>query len=458
MTETVQAVALQNGDGVAHSGCGATPTGSQETQTVIDVANAETMEMIGTGSDVRRLAANALPIGDSNRLNKRASELGVGADDGEWCRIDESPRSEQTLSQVLDTFINQMTLENPRVLGFPGNRDFRYSHLAGLLDHFINNSGDPTGSEQSNLNSKPFERAAVGFLAELSNARPADTYGYLTSGGSEANLFGLDRGCTLLPDARIYASAAAHYSIRKNARLLGKELVIVPCDDDGRLDPRALARVCRDTAGRGAVVVATIGTTMSGAIDDVAAVSESAAEAGDVHVHLDAALSGLLIPFTAEGPSWGFASPAVGSLAISMHKALGMPVPCAVALCRSYLVDRMVQAEYLGTTDNTLGCSRSGLASALAWYALASKGRAGLAESARTTLANAEFAAKKLDDIGAHPVLLPSSITVVFDRPAEWVCRKYHLATEGDRAHIVTVGHVTREVINELCLDIQECR
>jgi histidine decarboxylase len=445
----------QNGDGVSRS---AMLTGSQETQTVIEVANAQTMEMMGRGSGVRLLADNALPTGDSNRSNKRTSELGVGADDGEWCQIGEAPRSEQTLTQELDTFITQMRLEKPRVLGFPGNRDFRYGHLAGLLDLFINNSGDPAGSEQSNVNSKPFERAAVRFLAELSNAEPARTYGYLTSGGSEANLFGLDRGCALLPDAPIYASAAAHYSIRKCARLLGKELVTVKCDEDGRLDPHALARVCRDDAGRGAVVVATIGTTMAGAIDDVAAVSESAVAAGDVYVHLDAALTGLLIPFTAEGPSWGFASPAVGSLAISMHKALGMPVPCAVALCRSHLIDRVLQAEYLGTTDSTIGCSRSGLASVLTWYALASKGRAGLAENARRTLANAEFAAKKLADIGANPMLLPFSITVVFDRPAEWVCRKYHLATEGERAHIVTVGHVTREVIDELCLDIQACR
>jgi histidine decarboxylase len=374
------------------------------------------------------------------------------------CRIGASPRSEQGLSQTLDTFITRMRLEKPYVLGFPGNLDFQYGHLAGLLDLFINNSGDPAGSEQSDINSKPFERAAVEFLAVLSNADPTSTYGYLTSGGSEANLFGLDRGCTLLPDARIYTSAGAHYSIRKNARLLGRELVVVTCDDDGRLDPRALARACRDDAGRGAIVVATIGTTMAGAIDDVAALSESAAAAGDVYVHLDAALSGLLVPFTAEGPSWGFASPTVGSLAISMHKALGVPVPCAIALCRSYLVEHVEQAEYLGTTDSTLVCSRSGLASVLTWYALASKGRAGLAENARAAIANAEFAAEKLADIGAHPMLLPSSITVVFDRPAEWVCRKYHLATEGRHAHIVTVRHVTREVIDELCLDIQECR
>ena len=38
VTETVQAVALQNGDGVWHFACGAMLTGSQETQTMIEVA------------------------------------------------------------------------------------------------------------------------------------------------------------------------------------------------------------------------------------------------------------------------------------------------------------------------------------------------------------------------------------------------------------------------------------
>jgi histidine decarboxylase len=67
-----------------------------------------------------------------------------------------------------------------------------------------------------------------------------------------------------------------------------------------------------------------------------------------------------------------------------MHKALGMPVPCALALCRSYLVDLRVQGEYVGATDSTLACSRSGLASVLLWYALASKGWTGLEAQARS--------------------------------------------------------------------------
>lgn len=457
MNEMVRAVAVPAGEGVRDPQRGASLTGSRPAPTVTDEPYAEIGEILSGGCGVHRSAAEASPIERFEWSSDRA--LGVDDGDIQRCQIEESPRSEQAVSQVLDTFIANMRLEKPRVLGFPGNLDFQYSHLAGLLDIFVNNVGDPGSIDKAEVGSKLLERAVIEFLAELSNARPASTYGYVTSGGSEANLFGLDRGCTVLPDARIYASAEVHYSIRKSARLLRKELVTVACDDGGCLDPSALGRLCRGDAGRGAVVVASIGTTMTGAIDDVAAIAEAAAAAGDVYIHLDAALGGLLIPFTAEGPSWGFASPAVGSLAVSMHKVLGMPVPCAVALCRSDLVDSFVQApEFVGPADSTLGCSRSGLAIMLLWYGLVSNGRAGLAARARTALNTAEFAAKKLADVGANPMLLPLSIVVVFDRPTEWVCHKYHLATEGDRAHIVTVGHVTREVIDELCVDIRESR
>ncbi|MBF6414022.1 aminotransferase class I/II-fold pyridoxal phosphate-dependent enzyme [Nocardia cyriacigeorgica] len=369
-------------------------------------------------------------------------------------RIGSSPPPPHTLLAQVDAFIADMRLEEPYVLGFPGNLDFEFSQLAGLLDIFVNNVGDPAGRDKSGVGAKAMERAAVDFLAELANGDPAQTYGYIAAGGSEANLFGLDRGATLLPDAAIYCGRSAHYSIRKNARLMRKQLVVVDSDSQGRMDPAALERACRRRRGAGAVVVATIGTTMTGAIDDVDALAAAASAAGAVYLHADAALSGLIVPFTDRGPGWGFARREVGSVSISMHKALGMPVACAAALCRSELVDSRVHGEYIGAPDSTLACSRSGLAAVLTWYALAAKGRNGLAEAAWRSLRNAEYAAGQLAAAGLRPQLHPGSIVVVFDRPAEWVCRKYHLATEGDRAHIVTVPHVTREIIDEMCGDI----
>ncbi|MFE7799564.1 hypothetical protein [Nocardia sp. NPDC057440] len=151
-------------------------------------------------------------------------------------RIGRSPRPEEELLSQLDAFITGMRGEEPYVLGFPGNLEFSFSRLGGLLDVLINNVGDPGSADKSDINAKAMERAVVDFMARLANGSPDRTYGYVTSGGSEANQFGLDRGCTLLPDARVYCSQAAHYSIRKNARLMRKELVVIGCDAQDRMD------------------------------------------------------------------------------------------------------------------------------------------------------------------------------------------------------------------------------
>jgi histidine decarboxylase len=85
---------------------------------------------------------------------------------------------------------------------------------------------------------------------------------------------------------------------------------------------------------------------------------------------------------------------------------------------------------------------------------LAAQGMSGLELMARNSLEMAERAVEKLADIGLHPTRNPLSIMVNFDRPAEWICRKYHLATVGDRARVVTVSHVRKQVIDEMCHDI----
>ncbi|WP_228000513.1 hypothetical protein [Nocardia australiensis] len=53
-------------------------------------------------------------------------------------------RPEHELFEHLDTFIDGMRAEEPYVVGFPGNLEFRFARLAGLLDIFVNNVGDRT--------------------------------------------------------------------------------------------------------------------------------------------------------------------------------------------------------------------------------------------------------------------------------------------------------------------------
>ncbi|MDH6575022.1 pyridoxal-dependent decarboxylase [Kitasatospora sp. MAP5-34] len=151
-------------------------------------------------------------------------------------------------------------------------------------------------------------------LAALVGYAPAASAGVLTSGGTESNLMGLmlardhalgragGRPTELhgLPPGltpRIFASAAAHFSVQRAAALLGlgeHAVVAVPVDRDLRMDAGALAVALRESAGRGEIpvaVVATAGTTDTGGIDPLPRIADLAAE-NHAWLHVDAAYGG----------------------------------------------------------------------------------------------------------------------------------------------------------------------
>ncbi|MEU0539041.1 pyridoxal-dependent decarboxylase [Nocardia sp. NPDC005978] len=370
-------------------------------------------------------------------------------------RIGRFPSSENELLEHLDAIIDESRVDDRYTLGPSVNRNVSFSHLSALLNAFPCHTGDLGVSGRPPTLSMAMELAVVMYLAELSNGDPDSTFGYITSGVREANQFGIDRGCTILPDARVYCSEAADSSIAACARLMRRELVLVECDASGAMDMRHLSQLCRTADGEGAVVVATVGTPLEGAVDDVAAIGAAAMGAGNVHIHLDATIGGLIAPFTSDRSRWGFAHSNVGSIALSPHTVLGLPMQCAVALCRTDVLDADASG-FAGSSDATISGSRSGSPGVLLWYALARSGTAGLARNAWRALDTAAYAADSLALLGLDPVVHGSSIVVSFDRPAEWICQRYHLTTAGSRAAVTTVGHVTKDLIDEFCRTIAD--
>ncbi|MCP3820655.1 pyridoxal-dependent decarboxylase [Streptomyces sp. A3M-1-3] len=152
-------------------------------------------------------------------------------------------------------------------------------------------------------------------LAQLVGYDAAESAGVLTSGGTESNLMGLmlarDRVLGRAaghqvepagvpaggPRPRILASAAAHFSVQRAAALLGlgEDAVLpVAVDRELRMDPYALAAELDGCARRGELpvaVVATAGTTDTGAIDPLLECAVLAAEHG-AWLHVDAAYGG----------------------------------------------------------------------------------------------------------------------------------------------------------------------
>jgi histidine decarboxylase len=376
-------------------------------------------------------------------------------------QIGTAPADPAQTEALLCAFTTRMRAEEPRCLGFPGNLAWDYSApvYADLLSVLANNVHDPTSPDSSNVHAKVFERAVIAFLTDLARGRPGETYGYMCAGGSEANLFGLSVARHHLPYAAVYITAATHSSVRKAATLLRMPVVVVPTvAGSDAMDPQALrAAVAAGTGG--AIVVATVGTTMTGAIDDVPALRAAAEAAGPVHVHVDAALGGWLAAFAPV--AWDFADGA-DTITMSAHKLPGLPVPAGVALARAGLVPDWLPADYTGARDRTLSCSRSGLAAALLWAALHQLGYDGLRHLVRGAVAVAEHAEHALVAAGLDARRSPHGITVAFPLPGPVatfrpVLTRWHLPVERRvgalLTHVITVPHVTRGAVDDLAGD-----
>jgi glutamate/tyrosine decarboxylase-like PLP-dependent enzyme len=170
--------------------------------------------------------------------------------------------------------------------------------------------------------------------------------GYLTGGGSAANLMGLamareaiapanERGVT--GHAAVYASQEVHMSIPKSIALLGigrDNLRLIPTDSSLRMDAVELERqIAKDkAAGRIPIaVVASAGTVNTGAIDPLAKIAEIARR-NAVWFHIDGAYGALAA--IAERKKFDGLELA-DSISLDPHKWLYQPLDCGCLLYRS---------------------------------------------------------------------------------------------------------------------------
>ncbi|WP_455355888.1 histidine decarboxylase [Streptomyces sp. SYSU K217416] len=376
-------------------------------------------------------------------------------------RIGAHPCDAEADTSHLLELVSRLRAEEPRILGYPGNLNFSFEALGPALSVFFNNVGDPDSADSSGMHAKTYEQAVLRFFAETAGTTLDEVWGYMTASGSEGVLYGLATARRALPHAHVYASDQAHYSVPKAIDLMGMQLVTIPSLADGTMDPQSLKAAAfanrrlnpRLGKGPGAIVLASIGTTMRGAVDDVVALRRMGSAAGAVYLHADAAAGGLVAAHAPSSPPWNFRH-GVDSLSMSGHKILGSPIPTGVVLVHRDFTPPASGAEYIGASDRTLGCSRSGLASVLMWSALRRLGHSGLRSLIHDCLDVAEYATQQLALADANPSRFPDSLTVCFDRPADSIVRKWHLACEGPRAHVVCVGHVSTAAVDQLCRDL----
>ena len=364
-------------------------------------------------------------------------------------------RSQSETQERLDSLLAKIQSAANSQVGYPANQSFDYSPLLPFLKYSLNNVGDPFHDSNYWSNTHGIEREVITRFARLMRLDPDQAWGYVTSGGTESNLYGLYLAREMFPNGIFYFSEETHYSVLKNLRVLNARYVMIKRQEDGEIDYQDLHDMIQVNRDLPAVIIANIGTTMRGAIDDIERIKGILHDLKvvDAYIHADAALSGMILPFVAEPQPYGFDA-GIDSIAVSGHKLMGAPLPCGVILTHRTNVERVGRTiELVGIQDTTLSGSRNGLTPLMLWYSLEQYGDEGFRKLVGGMLDTAEYAVEAFNRHGMAAWRHRNSVTVVFPRPAPEVFKKWQIAPEGQVAHIITMPHVTREQIDEIIAD-----
>lgn len=279
------------------------------------------------------------------------------------------------------------------------------------------------------------EQQALAWMAEFIGFPMAD--GIFTSGGMTSNLTALLAAReAALPGARVtgvvpgsaavYVSSQAHHSVVRAVEVAGlgsRSVRAVPIDDHHRMRPGVLDQLVRDDLAAGVTpvaVVATSGTTLTGAVDPLDEIAKVCRDHG-VWLHVDGA----------------YGAPAAGaprrrhlfigldradSITIDAHKWMGVQKSCSLLLVarpdalratfgheESYLLHEEDAAHHV---DRTLEYSRP-VRSLKLWAALRIHGADRFREWLDHTIALAERLTGLLEADPAFEVLHRPQLTTV---------------------------------------------
>ena len=268
-----------------------------------------------------------------------------------------------------------MGIPHPLYLGLINSSPFPGGIVAESIVGALNNNGGAW------TQSPPFsatEDEVVRCLRDVLRL-PKESSGLVLPGGSYTTLHGLQlardtrlpqwraKGArSLTGDPRVYVSDAVHFSADRSAIAIGvaaHDVVRIPSIGRGQIDVGALDETLTKDRKRGALplaVVATMGTTGTGAIDDIAAITDVCAR-HDVWLHVDACYGGaaaLLSEFESVFDSIARAD----SVAVDPHKWFYVPMVAGILFTKHAGAEVEVfdtDAPYIPSGERTDGFRRS---------------------------------------------------------------------------------------------------
>jgi glutamate/tyrosine decarboxylase-like PLP-dependent enzyme len=279
---------------------------------------------------------------------------------------DKMPDAEQDPASVIEEICSELIEKGFHVpsANYFGLMNPTPTYVSVLAEALVSALNPQLATQARSQLASKIENETVRWIAERVGwkAKPESIGGTFTSGGNEANFSALALAlCHYFPQsvndgiasigARpvFYASSESHHSLDKSAGLLGlgrKALRRIPVNDRVQMDVQALsAAITSDKAAghKPFCVVATAGTTNSGAMDDIPAIAQLCKE-HDLWLHVDGAYGAAAI-FSDKHRDLVRGIEQADSITIDPHKWLCMPFAAGVVLTN--------KAELLETTFGT---------------------------------------------------------------------------------------------------------
>ncbi len=268
--------------------------------------------------------------------------------------------------------------------------------------------------------SAKLETEAVASLAELLHGN--NSAGFIVSGGTEANLLAVyaarNRAEATAPE--VVLPESAHFSFSKICDMLRIKPVYAMLDADFKV---SVSDVEEHITKNTVAIVGNAGSAELGVVDPIAELSAVAMRRG-IHLHVDAAFGGLVIPFLKElgfeAPAFDFELDGVQSITVDPHKMGQVPIPAGGILFRNNTFLKLIKTEtpYLTEPSQyTFVGTRPGASAAATWAALASSGRDGYRKKVKHCMDLTLTLSETLEAEDFEVLLRPTMNIVAFRSP-----------------------------------------
>ncbi|MBC7115123.1 MAG: tyrosine decarboxylase / aspartate 1-decarboxylase [Archaeoglobi archaeon] len=304
---------------------------------------------------------------------------------------------------------------------------------------------------------KELEDRVVEMTADMLNLNGFS--GYMTSGGTEANIQALRAFRNLKGKGNFIAPESRHFSIDKAADVLGVEMRLVPLNDEYQMDVSCLEEMIDDeTFG----IVALLGSTELGQIDPLDEISKIASEHG-IPLHVDGAFGAFVVPFLY--PDFRFPEH-LSSVSGDPHK-MGMSViPSGVLLFsdEEFLEALKIETPYLTTRHQySLPGTRPGASAAATYAVMEHLGRRGYRKIVEKCMRNTRVLIELMSELEFYPAIEPKMNVVVFktdevDRIRKELMKRRWLISKSFRPlgmRFVIMPHVEEENLKLFVEDLK---